>query len=116
MLAIANELDISREAAARRYVALHGERLAVVFSAGDRVRYVEKGTGFPSTTIWANDTLPPLPPCPRDGTNLTALDEASAPVWLSRPHGATLFLQTLFQANNYAMTLLALGPDDRVTM
>lgn len=108
VLAIANELDISREAAARRYVALHGERLAVVFSAGDRVRYVEKGNGFPSTTIWATDSLPPLPPCPPDRTDLSTLEEVNASVWLSRPHRVGLFLQTLYQAEGYAMTLLVL--------
>lgn len=112
VLAIANEMEISREAAARRYVALHGERLAVLFSAGDRVRYVEKGNAFPGTTVWANDVLPPLPPCPRDGTDLTNLDEVSAPVWLSRPNGGGLFLQTLYQTDGYAMTLLVLDADE----
>lgn len=111
VLVIANQLTISREAAARRYVALHGERLAVVFSIGDRVRYVEKGNDFPATTVWANDALPPLPPCPRGATDLTNLDEVSAPVWLSRPNDGTLFLQTLYQAEGYAMTLLLLDPD-----
>ena len=110
-LAIAEDLDISREAAVRRYVALHNECLAVVFSAGDRVRYVEKGEGFPGTAIWANDTLPPLPPRPRDGSDLTALDEVSPGSWLSRTDHVALFAQTLYQAEGYATTLLLVERD-----
>lgn len=114
VLAIATDLDISREAAARRYAALHDERLAVVFSAGERVRYVEKGNGFPATAVWANDKLPPLPRKPRDDTDLTTLDEVSAHHWLSRPNNVSLYLQTLYQAKGYGMTLLVLeaGEDD----
>ena len=48
-LALAHTLEISREAAIRRYVALQGERLAAVFSRDGRVRYVDKGPGFPNT-------------------------------------------------------------------
>ena len=105
-LAIARDQDISREAAARRYVALHDDCLAVVFSVDGRVRYVEKGKGFPGTSIWAHDILPALPPRPRDGTGLTLLDEVSPLPWLSRTDGVTLFAQTLHQTDEYAMTLL----------
>lgn len=105
-LAIAEDMQISREAAVRRYVQLHDECLAVVFSAGDRIRYVEKGPQFPGTTVWANDALPQLPPRPRDGSNLTTLGEAGPLPWLSRADSVTLFVQTLFQAEGYAMTLL----------
>jgi hypothetical protein len=105
-LAIADDQEISREAAVRRYVALHDECLAVVFSAGDQVRYIEKGEGFPGTAIWANDALPPLPPIPRDGSDLTTLDEVSPLPWLSWTDGVTLFAQSLYQADGYGMTLL----------
>ncbi len=110
-LAIAEDQDISREAAVRRYVALHDECLAVVFSAGARVRYIEKGEGFPGTAIWTNDALPTLPPRPRDGSDLTTLDEVSAVPWLSWTDGVTLFAQTLYQAEGYAMTLLLVERD-----
>jgi hypothetical protein len=105
-LALAGDLEISREAAARRYVALHDECLAVVFSAGDRVRYVEKGRAFPGTAVWAGDALPELPARPRDGAGLTALNEVNPAAWLSTPDGVTLFAQTLYQADAFAMTLL----------
>ena len=56
-LALAEAFEISREAAIRRYVALQGECLAAVFSKDGRVRYIEKGEGFPATTMWTGDRL-----------------------------------------------------------
>ena len=105
-LAIAEAQDISRQAVARRYVTLHSECLAVAFTANGRVRYVERGNGLPHLTVWKSDDGPALPPEPRDGSELTTLDEVSAPLWLSRPDGVTLFAQTLYQAAGYATTLL----------
>ncbi|MDE0811278.1 MAG: ImmA/IrrE family metallo-endopeptidase [Alphaproteobacteria bacterium] len=54
---LSTRFDVSREAAARRYFDLHQESLVVIFSENGRVRYVQKGNGFPSTTVWANDQL-----------------------------------------------------------
>jgi hypothetical protein len=87
-------------------VTYYEERLAVVFSADDRIRYVEKGEGFPHTCVWSHDVVPALTPRPRDGSELTNLDEVSPEPWLFRPDGVTLFAQTLYQADGYAMTLL----------
>jgi Zn-dependent peptidase ImmA (M78 family) len=106
VIAISNERDISREAAVRRYVDLHEDCLAVVFTDGRRIRYVHKGEAFPATRIWMNDQAPPLPPRPTDGTELTAMDEVSAALWLSSSDGTTLFAQTLRQEGQYATTLL----------
>jgi hypothetical protein len=105
-LAIADRQDISREAAVRRYVALHDECLAVVFTANGRVRYIEKSKEFPHTCVWTGDAVPVLPRRPRDGSGLTTLDEVSAALWLSRPDSATLFAQTLYQVDGHAMMLL----------
>jgi hypothetical protein len=90
----------------RRYVALHDECLAIVFTSNGRIRYLEKGEGFPGTCVWSNDLAPQLPPRPSDGSDLTALDEASPDSWLSRSEGVTLFAQTFYQAAGHAMTLL----------
>ncbi|MCC0052430.1 MAG: ImmA/IrrE family metallo-endopeptidase [Rhodobiaceae bacterium] len=113
-LALAERFDISREAAARRYVALHQERLAVVFSKEGRVRYVEKGADFPATTMWTGDTLGHLHARDRDVGELTTLDEADPADWLKRPRGWAVFAQMLFQTNGYATTLLVAERDERV--
>ncbi len=54
-LAISVAQDISREAAVRRYVALHDECLAIAFSVQGRIRYVEKGNDFPHLAVWTSD-------------------------------------------------------------
>ena len=110
-LSIAEDQCISREASARRYVELHDEWLACVFSLEGRVRYVVKGDGFPRTAVWAGDVLPTLPRRRSQSTQLTTLDEVSAPPWLTQSDGLTLFAQTLTQAEGYAMTLLLMERD-----
>ena len=109
-LALAAAFEISREAAIRRYVAVQGESLAVVFSNGGRVRYIEKSEDFPATTIWAGDQLGGLLAQRPSGT-LTTLDEADAFRWLKWPDGVTLFAQTLYQADGFAVTLLVAERD-----
>lgn len=66
----------------------------------------KNGQGLPATQIWACDPVPMLPFRPCDSTELAILDEVSAPAWLTWPDGVTLFGQTLYQTDGYAMTLL----------
>ena len=109
-LALAKAFEISREAAIRRYVALQGECLAAVFSKDGRVRYVEKAENFPATTMWNGDALGDLLPRHPPGT-LTTLDETMVLRWLRWPNGVTLFAQTLYQADGFAVTLLVAERD-----
>ena len=51
VLDIASEFDISKEAAIRRYVALHHENLAVVFSRNGRARYFSRAP-IPFARTW----------------------------------------------------------------
>lgn len=85
-LAMHKRFDISREAAVRRYVALHTDCLAAVFTEGGRVRYIEKGEGFPHTAVWVGGDLGPSHrdrgPDP-DG--LTTLDAVDPEIWLTFP-------------------------------
>ena len=113
-LALAERFDISREAAIRRYVSLHRECLAVVFSKDGRVRYIEKGADFPATTMWTGDKLGHLHAGGRDARGLTTLDEADPTDWLKWPNGWAVFAQMLFQTNGYATTLLVAERDERV--
>ena len=110
-LAIAQRFDISREAAVRRYVALHDNCLAAVFSRGDRVRYIEKPDGFPRTSVWSGDPLPAGPE--HKGTSLTSLDEVDPADWLAWPDRGALFAQTLFQEDSFAITLLLAEREDQ---
>jgi IrrE N-terminal-like domain len=51
VLRLAGDLDISREAAARRYVELHDETLAVVFCASGKFSYARRKDEFPSLCL-----------------------------------------------------------------
>lgn len=110
-LTIAERFDVSREAAARRYVTLHRECLAAVFSQEGRVRYVEKGQGFPRASVWTGDPLPGGPAA-RDGAGPTSLDEADPAAWLTWPDTYALFAQTLSQDQGFAITLLVAERSD----
>jgi len=105
ILAMAGELDISREAAARRYVSLHDEVLAVLFSGGGVLRYVDRSTDFPALCIEDGQPVPDLPDGAA-GSPLSAPDEVSPDDWLRTAPGIRLTAQNLIQRNGFAITLL----------
>lgn len=102
---IAERFDISRAAAPRRYVDLHDECLAAIFSRDGQIVNVEKGEGFPRISVWTGDPSPGRPAC-QDEAPLTSLDEADAAAWLAWPDRYDLFAQTLVQEDGFATTLL----------
>jgi len=50
--------------------------------------------------------MPQLTESAPDEDRVTSLDEVSAGVWLTNPRTRTLFAQTLFQRDGFAITLL----------
>ncbi len=110
-LAIARDLDISREAAARRYVALHDERLAVVFVSNGQLRYAESGAEFPHLSIAKGQPVPFLPTRIGAGT-LSEMEEVDGVDWLQRPDGACVSAQIFRQRDGYATVLLKAELDD----
>jgi hypothetical protein len=107
VLRLADQLDLSKEACARRYVELHEQPTALVYSQNCLVRYVERTDEFPFVNCRPKDRLPPVPPSEgHDG--LSAHVEADPRDWLARPRHNSLVVQTLSQSAGYAITLLAL--------
>ena len=110
-LAMARALDLSKTAAVRRYVTLHAETLAVVFSHGERVLYVDRQDGFPFLSVWNGDRPPTLPAageaCPLEWKGVDSRD------WVKAGGHIGLYAQTLQQADGYAMTLLRAEGEDR---
>lgn len=104
-LAIADDMDISREAAVRRYVAFHAECLAAVFSHEGIIRYIEKDEEFPATCVWNGEAVPPSTH-QFWNSDLSGLDEVVPETWLSKSRGRGLFQQTLRQESGYAIILL----------
>jgi hypothetical protein len=106
VIAMACEFDISREAAARRYVELRPEPLAVVFSREGRLLYAQTSDVFPRLAVRKGALLPDhraLSP-----GSIESWRETNAEDWLWTPGSATLRWQALHQENACATTLLAL--------
>jgi hypothetical protein len=100
-------LDLSREASARRYVELHDQPTALVFSVDGVVRYVQRHPDFPSVLYQPGQRLSELP-SPVGESRLSAHEEADPRDWLVRPGSDALIIQTLSQSRGHATTLLAL--------
>jgi len=110
-IAMADDLDISREASARRYVARHEDRLAVVFVKDGLVRYFEAGAEFPNLSIWKGQPTPSLPAQSRGGL-LSEFEEIDSTDWLRRPKDLDLSAQVLRQRDDYAIVLLKARSSD----
>lgn len=108
VLEIASTLKVSREAAANRYVAMHDDCIAIVFSHNRIVRYISITSSFPRTLLWNGDALPME--AHRTPEGCSDIDDADSDVWLS-PNAGDLSLQILPQANGYQMSLLTLALD-----
>ena len=102
-------LDISLEAATRRYVELHEEPLAAVMTKANVVRYALRSRQFPRIKLTKGDRIAPLTATHsaiasgRCGVGEWA--EANATAWLDRAH-CELFEQTRLGEDGYAITLL----------
>jgi hypothetical protein len=107
VLRLSKTLDLSREASARRYVELHDQPTALVFSVDGVVRYVQRHPDFPSVLYQPGQRLSELP-SPVDQSRLSAHEEADPRDWLVRPGRDALIVQTLSQSRGHATTLLAL--------
>lgn len=111
VLRIADEFDISKEAATRRYVQLHADCSAVVFTKDGRFTYAERGRGFPFIEIRQGEECRIARAAPGA---LSEIDEVDLSDWLGQKHSdAQLTAQTLGQAQGHAITLLHLVlPDE----
>jgi Zn-dependent peptidase ImmA (M78 family) len=103
VLAAADELDISKQAAARRYVELHPGRLAVVFGKNNSVQYQDWNDRFPMLLLRGGDKVPEAGP---SREVVTMMDEVEAALWLKWPGKERLYAQTHFQSDGYSITLL----------
>jgi len=112
VLRFADQLDLSKQACARRYAELHNRPVALVFSRNGVVRYIERSDGFPYLTCGPGSPLAAVPsPTGQDG--LSNHVEADPRDWLGRPGRRDLVLQTLRQNEGYAITLLAFDASER---
>jgi hypothetical protein len=111
ILALQALCDVSKEAAARRYIELHGDDLALIFTKDGSVVYSTKSRDFP----WL-DVRPGQPiyvkTLSRDFAGsegeVSDQEEADSHHWLDErtAPGWQLWEEVLVQSNGYRMTLL----------
>ncbi|MFL5078780.1 MAG: ImmA/IrrE family metallo-endopeptidase [Microvirga sp.] len=106
VLTLSGELDISREAGARRWLELHNQPIALVFGRDGLVRYVERSPEFPVVTSRKGDRLPPLPGA-ADNTGLSHHEEADWRDWLRGDPMGDLVIQALHQREGFTITVLS---------
>ncbi|KQZ78302.1 hypothetical protein ASD64_13305 [Mesorhizobium sp. Root157] len=98
-------LDISKAAAARRYVELHKERLAVIFARDSSFIYAVRGSEFPWIGLQEGDPLPILPCVPQDART-SEMIETDPQDWNIRALSGELAVQVLSQEDEHAIVLL----------
>lgn len=117
VLSMASELDISKQAAARRYVELHPEPLAALFCHEGRVQYLRRGAAFPWIALQIGDALPFVPQASA-GSSLSEVEEVDPDDWIHNAGRAIeIAAQVLRQANGWSTVLLhaasSAGENDR---
>lgn len=106
---MARLFEVSKEAAARRYLSFASEPAAVVFSHEGKVRYVKKCDDFPRMSVWNGQSMPK--DCYSMNSNkdrgvITDVVESVGHHWLEESYSVSLGEQTVAQANGFRMTLL----------
>ena len=106
---LAKLFEVSKEAAARRYVRFVSEPVAIVFSHNGIIRYIKKHDEFPRMSVWNKDPMPPE--CyslvnRKSQGEITNVAEAVGHHWLTQSRGISLGEQTVAQTSGYRMTLL----------
>jgi hypothetical protein len=103
--------DVSKEAAARRYAALHGDDFAVVFSKDGKLVYAVRGGDFPYLDVQRGQTLfrDTLTRTYAGAEQDVSDQEESDPAWWLSDRDRSrwnLWEEVLVQQDGYRMTLL----------
>lgn len=112
---MARLFEVSKEAAARRYLSFISEPAAIVFSHEGTVRYIKKNDDFPRMSVWSGQPMPEESYSMTNGNGrgvVTDVVEAIGHHWLESSRGTSVGEQTVAQANGYRMTLLSVEIDE----
>lgn len=105
VLELSSKLQLSKAAAARRFVDLHSSRLAVVFAQHGNFIYAHRSDEFPWLPLTRGEPLPPLPAAEEVG-ELSQVEEADPTDWFGRTSVTELGVQVLRQEDGRATVLL----------
>lgn len=107
--------NVSREAAARRYIAHVSEPSAVIFSKNGIVRYCKFNSDFPKLSLRGGEIIPSDSISSTSKANIgeiTEWKEVPDHIWLDKSKGISLFEQTISQKNGFRMTLLSIEREE----
>ena len=110
-LDIAATLDLSKSSAGRRYAELHPAPLALAFTQHGRIIYTITSSSCPRLFLSKGDNLIKPHTVARVDIVTSEIDIETRN-GSGRSSGVTVFAETLFQQDGYAMTLLNLEPDE----
>ncbi|MDB5969068.1 MAG: hypothetical protein JWQ90_1518 [Hydrocarboniphaga sp.] len=118
ILYLAGRYQMSKEATARRYVELRGERCAAIVSHLGKVLRIYRQRDFPFIDVRSGEAIPRTaitarlnPPLGRPSD----CETVDGSTWLSTTIGTrlpSLYEQVLVQANGYRLTLLSFDEDE----
>lgn len=115
VLELAIDYGTSKEATARRYVDLHEDPLAVVFSKDGHIRYSHRGQDFPFLEASSGAPIPSNS-CSARGKSTSGeasdWEEVDAGVWLADGGNYIVSEQTLNQRDGHKITLLAIDENE----
>lgn len=116
ILDLAGRYDVSKEAAARRYVEYTDDVCAVVLSRDGSVMRSYRDRTFPYIPLSSNDRVPAQSMTARyTGDGLSSLEEVETSTWFDderKLRNASLYEQVLVQAKGFRLTLLSLDLQD----
>lgn len=117
IVAMARDMQVSKEAMARAFVEAHHEPVAIIVARQGKVERIYRGEDFPFLPLSNGNPLPTgtLSSDPIEAGQFTEPEEIEADEWLSlRDAKCVLALteQVLGQANGYSLTLLQAELDD----
>lgn len=110
VIAMAEWFEVSKEAAARRYISKLDTPAAIVFSCNGTIRYIKTNNGFPRLSLWNGASIPSDCLSATSSAQIgrvTDTVETPGHLWLERSAGLSLGEQTVAQKNGYRMTLLS---------
>lgn len=109
ILTLAKLYDVSREAAARRYIPRVDEPAAVIFSQNGKIRYSKPNEFFPRLSVRNGQPVPSNSVSSLSKAEVGEVSDAievDPAMWVSNDQGVALFEQTLAQRCGFRMTLL----------
>jgi len=112
---LATDYGTSKEATARRYVDLHEEPLAVVFSKNGRIRYSHRGQDFPFLEGSPGAQLPSDSYSARGKSGPGEVgdwEEVDTGIWLVDGGNCIVYEQALNQKGGHKITLLAIEKNE----